>query len=114
MIVRASNVEEGFWRVAIGIRADVSMGEIQKHVAAKLERQLPGPRPLKYELVEVSPYWAHERVAKKFHSGRVILCGDAAYVHFPIPIPTKVCAISYPYVLTPRLTRSTTPLQPSA
>ena len=114
VIVRASNIEKGLWRVATGIRTDVPVGEIEKHVAAKFERLLPGPRPLEYELVGVSPYWAHERVAKTFHSGRVILCGDAAHVHFPIPIPTKTHAISYHYILTSQLNRSTTPSQPSA
>ncbi|CAF9943727.1 MAG: hypothetical protein ALECFALPRED_001152 [Alectoria fallacina] len=84
VIVRASNVEVGLWRVATGIRTDVPVGEIEKHVAAKLERLLPGPRPLEYELVGLNPYWAHERVAKTFHSGRVILCGDAAHINNPL------------------------------
>ncbi len=80
VIVRASNVEDGLWRIATGIRPDIPVEEIEKHVPAKLERLLPGPRPLEYELVAVNPYWAHERVAKTYRSGRVILCGDAAHV----------------------------------
>ena len=82
VIVRASNVEEGLWRIATGVRTDVPVEEIDKHLPTKLERLLPGPRPLEYEIVAVNPYWAHERVAKTFRSGRVILCGDAAHVSF--------------------------------
>ncbi|KAI9765810.1 MAG: hypothetical protein M1840_007092 [Geoglossum simile] len=84
VIVRASNVEEGLWRIATGISPDIPTDEIEKHLSAKLERLLPGPRPLQYEIAAVSPYWAHERVASTFRSGRVILCGDAAHVNNPL------------------------------
>ena len=80
VIVRASNEKEGLWRIATGIRPDIPVDEIEKHLPGKLERLLPGPRPLKYEIVACNPYWAHERVATTFRSGRVILCGDAAHV----------------------------------
>lgn len=82
VVVRASNKEEGLWRIATGIRPDIPVEEIEQHLPAKLERLLPGPRPLKYEIVAVNPYWAHERVASTFTSGRVALCGDAAHVCF--------------------------------
>ncbi|KAF7507274.1 hypothetical protein GJ744_010708 [Endocarpon pusillum] len=84
VIVRASNVEEGLWRIATGIRPDIPVQEIEKHIPAKLERLLPGPWPLEYELVAVSPYWAHERVAKTYRSGRVIPCGDAVHINNPL------------------------------
>ena len=80
VIVRASNEEEGLWRIATGIRPDVPVEEIDNHLLAKLEKLLPGPRPLKYEIVAVNPYWAHERVAERYVKGRVMLCGDAAHV----------------------------------
>ena len=80
VIVRASNVEEGLWRIATGIRTDIPVEEIEQHLSEKLERLLPGPRPLRYEIVAVNPYWAHEKVARNFRSGRVVLCGDAAHV----------------------------------
>lgn len=80
VIVRASNEKEGLWRIATGLGPDIPVEEIAQHLPAKLERILPGPRPLKYEVVACNPYWAHERVAKTFRSGRVVLCGDAAHV----------------------------------
>ena len=80
VIVRASNEKEGLWRIATGIDPKIPTEEIGKHLPAKLERLLPGPRPLEYEIVGCNPYWAHERVARTFRSGRVVLCGDAAHV----------------------------------
>lgn len=82
VIVRASSVEEGLWRIATGIRADIPIEDIDKHLSKKLERLLPGPRPLQYEIEAINPYWAHERAAKTFRAGRTVLCGDAAHVSF--------------------------------
>jgi 2-polyprenyl-6-methoxyphenol hydroxylase-like FAD-dependent oxidoreductase len=81
VIARASSAEEGLWRIATGINPNIPTDEIEKHLPAKLERLLPGPRPLRYEIIAVNPYWAHERVASTFRFGRVILCGDAAHVN---------------------------------
>lgn len=80
VIVRASSVEEDLWRIAMGISPDVKPEEVESYVVAKVERLLPGPRPLDYKIEAVSPYWAHEKVALKFRAGRVVLCGDAAHV----------------------------------
>lgn len=84
VIVRASSKEEGVWRIATGMRTDISVDDIEKKLPEKLERLLPGPRPLKYEILAVSPYWAHERVASTYRAGRVVLCGDAAHVNNPL------------------------------
>ena len=80
VIGRAGPAEENLWRIACGIDPKIPVDEIPHHVPAKLEKLLPGPRPLQYELVAVSPYWAHEKVAKTYRAGRVVLCGDAAHV----------------------------------
>lgn len=90
VIVRASNAEEGLWRIATGVRTTVPVEDIDQYLPKKLERLLPGPRPLKYEIVAVNPYWAHERVAQKFRSGRVVLCGDAAHVSALVSVPSLV------------------------
>lgn len=82
VVVRASNREEGLWRIATGISPEIPIEDIKKHLPEKLERLLPGPRPLEYEIVAVNPYWAHERVVSSYRSGRVVLCGDSAHVCF--------------------------------
>jgi 2-polyprenyl-6-methoxyphenol hydroxylase-like FAD-dependent oxidoreductase len=73
-------VSKDVWRVAYGEPAHLSEQEIKDRLAAKYERLLPGPRPLKYEVVSANPYWAHQRCAAKFREGRVVLCGDAGHV----------------------------------
>lgn len=68
------------WRVAFGVRTNIPESGILKQIPEKFERILPGPRPLKYEVVNANPYWAHQRVAKTLKVGKVILTGDAAHV----------------------------------
>jgi 2-polyprenyl-6-methoxyphenol hydroxylase-like FAD-dependent oxidoreductase len=80
VIVRASNEKEGLWRIAMGMPPDLKPSEVEPYVVAKVERLMPGPRPLDYEIEAISPYWAHEKAARSFRAGRVVLCGDAAHV----------------------------------
>jgi 2-polyprenyl-6-methoxyphenol hydroxylase-like FAD-dependent oxidoreductase len=75
-----AQLNKSLWRVAYGEPAQLSEQEIIKRLPAKYERLLPGPRPLKYELVSANPYWAHQRVAANYRVSRVVLCGDAAHV----------------------------------
>ncbi|KAF2848068.1 FAD/NAD(P)-binding domain-containing protein [Plenodomus tracheiphilus IPT5] len=111
VIVRASHEKEGIWRIATGIDPDIPIEEIEKHVPAKLEKLLPGPRPLNYEILGVSPYWAHERVAKTWRSGRVVLCGDAAHVCNPLTamgLTTGLVDVAYLSRLLPQAFAPTT------
>lgn len=80
VIVRASSVEEDLWRIAMGIPTDLGPDEVDSYVVEKVERLLPGPRPLEYKIEAISPYWAHEKVARSYRAGRVLLCGDSAHV----------------------------------
>lgn len=75
--------KEGLWRVAFGVRCSIPEKELLAQLPEKLERLMPGPRPLNYKIVAANPYWAHQRVAEKLTSGRVILTGDAAHVSHP-------------------------------
>ena len=72
------------WRVAFGVRTDIPESDILKQLPEKYERLLPGPRPLKYDLVSANPYWAHQRCAKTFKVGKILLCGDSGHVSFII------------------------------
>lgn len=117
-IVRAGNEKEGLWRVATGIDPSIPVEDIEKHVPAKLEKLLPGPRSLKYELEAVSPYWAREMCAKTYRSGRVVLAGDAAHVNNPLTglgLTTGLVDAAYlarllPKALVPKPTRPWTQL----
>lgn len=72
--------KRGIWRVAYGEPPHLSEKELLERLPQKYERLLPGPRPLKYEIVSANPYWAHQRTAATYRDGRVVLCGDAAHV----------------------------------
>ena len=78
VIVRASNEQEGLWRIATGVDPKIPVEELEKWLPKKLDRLLPGKG--EYEITAVNPYWAHERVAEKYTQGRVVLAGDAAHV----------------------------------
>src|SRR4029079_13061116 len=41
-------------------------------------------RPVPYEIAHRSIYHVHQRVAKSFRHGRVLLAGDAAHVNNPL------------------------------
>jgi 2-polyprenyl-6-methoxyphenol hydroxylase-like FAD-dependent oxidoreductase len=73
-------ITDEVWRVAYGEPGHLSEEEIIKQLPEKYERLFPGPRPLEYEVVSASPFWAHQRTATKYRVGRVILCGDSAHV----------------------------------
>ncbi|KAK5195062.1 hypothetical protein LTR96_002940 [Exophiala xenobiotica] len=52
-------------------------------VRAKFDITVPGPRPLKYEVVRQTPYRVHQRLATTMNVGRVCLVGDAAHLNAP-------------------------------
>ena len=47
-----------------------------------LQRVVPRPQP--YNIAHRSIYHVHQRVAKKFRHGRVVLAGDAAHINNPL------------------------------
>ena len=51
-------------------------------VEARLQTFFPSGQP--YEVVHRNLYTTHQRIAKTFRAGRVLLAGDAAHVNNPI------------------------------
>lgn len=72
--------KEGLWRVAFAEDSDLPEETLLQRLPERMARLIPGP----YELVEVSPFRVHQRVADKFRVGRVLLAGDAAHANSPI------------------------------
>jgi 2-polyprenyl-6-methoxyphenol hydroxylase-like FAD-dependent oxidoreductase len=81
IIVRTGN-DAAPWRVCYGERygLDFSQEAIRQRVKEKYKKLLPGASPEDYKVELVSPYYAHQRCAKQYVKGRVILCGDGAHV----------------------------------
>ena len=71
--------EEGLYRCSYAELGHLTEEEARERLPMKFEKILPGPRPLKYELISMSPYRIHQRCASTFRWGRVLLAGDAAH-----------------------------------
>ncbi|MFE0425464.1 FAD-dependent oxidoreductase [Streptomyces sp. NPDC058953] len=67
------------WRVLFPVREEI-------HDPAVWERMLQGvvARPEPYTVLHHQLYSVHQRVARRFREGRILLVGDAAHVNSPI------------------------------
>lgn len=72
------------WRVLFPTRPEESDEEVltDKAVQARLQNLLPQPAP--YRTMHRTLYKVHQRVAKQFRKGRVLLAGDAAHINNPL------------------------------
>jgi 3-(3-hydroxy-phenyl)propionate hydroxylase len=72
------------WRVHFPVDPGADETAISRPEAlqARLQGFLPTARP--FDIVGSNLYTVHQRVAKKFRSGRAILAGDSAHVNSPI------------------------------
>jgi 2-polyprenyl-6-methoxyphenol hydroxylase-like FAD-dependent oxidoreductase len=73
---------DSLWRIDWQVPADFDLDEERRSggLDARI-RQITGEAP--YEIVWVSVYRFHERVASSFRVGRVLLAGDAAHLFSP-------------------------------
>jgi 3-(3-hydroxy-phenyl)propionate hydroxylase len=80
----SANGPPGLWRTVFPTHPDHSEAELMSDAAvqARLQKFFPSSRP--YEIVHRNLYVTHQRVAKSFRAGRVLLAGDAAHVNNPI------------------------------
>lgn len=74
----------GMWRAVGPTLPDQTDEEIlhPAFIEARLQKFLPREEP--YEIVTVALYKVHQRVAKTFNRGRILLAGDAAHVNNPV------------------------------
>jgi 3-(3-hydroxy-phenyl)propionate hydroxylase len=74
----------GLWRLAYPVNPDESDEVLlaPERVEAALQRLVPKAEP--YEVRYKSTYRVHQRVARDFRAGRVLLAGDAAHLNNPL------------------------------
>jgi len=72
---------DGLWRCTYMENARLPEANYLDRVPAAYEHLLPGKGG--YELSQASPYQMHQRCARRFRKGRVMLAGDAAHVTNP-------------------------------
>lgn len=81
----AQITKEGLWRVSYGEDHSISKQECIDAQPRRFEEILPGnPKPGEYTLENVSPYRLHQRCARSFRVGRVVLAADAAHLCNPL------------------------------
>ena len=74
----------GLWRVLVPAPENSDREKLlsDESLQGMLQRVVPRPEP--YKIAHRSIYHVHQRVAKSFHHGRVLLAGDAAHVNNPL------------------------------
>lgn len=72
------------WRVLFPTHPDESDEAVMtdESIQTRLQNLLPQPTP--YQTVHRTLYKVHQRVAKEFRRGRVLLAGDAAHINNPL------------------------------
>ena len=74
----------GLWRLAFPVHPDEDEAEVlaAEAIEARMQRFLP--RPQRYEVLQKGIYRVHQRVAKDWRQGRIVLAGDAAHLNNPL------------------------------
>jgi 3-(3-hydroxy-phenyl)propionate hydroxylase len=76
----------GLWRMTVPVGSDLSDEEVlhPRYANAIFNRVLNAKTPIEFPIVHQSVYRVHQRVAKEFRVGRVLLAGDSAHVNNPL------------------------------
>jgi 2-polyprenyl-6-methoxyphenol hydroxylase-like FAD-dependent oxidoreductase len=79
MVARISN--DNLWRVTYGELPGLTDRELLARQRHKFQAFLPGhpsPESKAYEVVTISPFCIHQRLAERMRVGRILLAADAA------------------------------------
>ncbi len=76
----------GLWRMTMPVTDELSDEEVLAPAFAHqaINRIIGAPAESTYPIVHQSVYRVHQRVAKRFRAGRVLLAGDSAHVNNPL------------------------------
>ena len=72
------------WRVHFPVAEDADEGEVQRPESLEDYMRRFLPPGMKFTIYGSNLYTVHQRVAKTFHAGRALLCGDSGHVNSPI------------------------------
>jgi 3-(3-hydroxy-phenyl)propionate hydroxylase len=72
------------WRLAFPVHADEDEAAVLADDAVEARLQRFVPRPGRYEVPHKGIYRVHQRVAKSWRAGRIVLAGDAAHLNNPL------------------------------
>ena len=74
----------GLWRLAFPVRPDEDEAQVLSDEAVQARLQRFVPRAGRYEVLQKGIYKVHQRVAKQWRAGRLLLAGDAAHLNNPL------------------------------
>jgi 3-(3-hydroxy-phenyl)propionate hydroxylase len=74
----------GLWRMAFPVHPDEDEDEVLADEAVEARMQRFMPRVERYEVPYKGIYRVHQRVAKEWRMGRIVLAGDAAHLNNPL------------------------------
>jgi 3-(3-hydroxy-phenyl)propionate hydroxylase len=74
----------GLWRIMFPARPEVSLEDLLSDEYIEEHMQAFQTKPVPYEIKYRNVYKVHQRVAKSFRAGRIVLAGDAAHVNNPV------------------------------
>ena len=74
----------GLWRMTSPVSAEVTDAEVLSEAYAQRLMARILPLDTVAEITHTSVYSVHQRVARDFRAGRVLLAGDAAHVNNPL------------------------------
>jgi 3-(3-hydroxy-phenyl)propionate hydroxylase len=74
----------GLWRVLVPAPDNADRAQLMSDQNLQTVLQRVVPRDIDYAIAHRSIYHVHQRVAKSFRTGRVLLAGDAAHINNPL------------------------------
>lgn len=74
----------GLWRLAFPVHPEEDEAAVLEEAAVEARMQRFVARPGRYEVPHKGIYRVHQRVAKTWRAGRVLLAGDAAHLNNPL------------------------------
>ncbi len=74
----------GLWRLAFPVHPEEEEAEVLAAEAIEGRMQRFLPRPHRYDVLQKGIYKVHQRVAKEWRAGRLLLAGDAAHLNNPL------------------------------
>jgi 3-(3-hydroxy-phenyl)propionate hydroxylase len=74
----------GLWRMAFPVHPDEDEAEVLAPEAVEARMQRFVPRPQRYDVPYKGIYRVHQRVARDWRQGRIVLAGDAAHLNNPL------------------------------
>ena len=80
-IQKPSTSERSYYRITVPMTVEESEPDVlERSLEEKLEKLVPGSRPLKCQVVRAQKYQIHQRIVPSMISGRCLLVGDAAHL----------------------------------